>query len=109
MVGGAEEEVPLVFVQANILAGSRLDGRPSREMVIGEGVRPTAVARCDTDGVCSSSDTGSTFISSPFEVMGVTTGDMQTIPFLVGEVLGGKNEVGLPFAEIENPAGVGLD
>lgn len=109
MVGGAEEEVPLGLVQANICAGSRLDGRPSSEMVIGEGVRPTAVARCDTDGVCSSSDTGSTFISSPFEVTGVTPGEMQDIPFLVGEVLGGKNEVGLPFAEIEKPAGVALN
>ena len=42
-------------VHANILAVSMLEGKPSREIVMGEGVLPTAAARCDTEGVCSSS------------------------------------------------------
>jgi len=53
-VEGAEAEVwPLWCGQADILAVSRVEGRPSSEMVIGEGVRPTAVVRCE--GVGSSS------------------------------------------------------
>ena len=80
-VDGAEVEMPLWCVQANILAVSRFDDRPSSEIVIGDGVRPTAVARWDTDGVCSSSGVRSTFISSPSVVMGVT---QVPFPFFIG-------------------------
>jgi len=83
-VGGAEEEVPLLLcVHANILAVSRLDGRPSSDIVIGEGMRPTTVPQCDTDGVRSSSGV-SMFILSPLVVIGVTLGVALEVPFFIG-------------------------
>jgi hypothetical protein len=75
-VGGAEAEAPLLCVHVNILAGSRFGDRPSREIVIREGVRPMAVARCY--GVYSSLGVRLTFMSSPLVAMG------ETVPLFVG-------------------------
>lgn len=103
-VGGADEEVPLLCVHANIFAVSMLDGKPSSEIVMGEGVLPTAVARCDTEGVCSSSVVEVSISMSMSSVFVLT---LVIVPFPLAEggyALLGKKDVGFPFAELENPA-----
>lgn len=76
---------------------------------MGEGVRPTAVARCELEGVSESSSVvlslpESTFISESLVLEGSTK-----LTLLFGYALPGKKEVGFPLAELENPAEVGLD
>ena len=72
--------MPLWCVQANIFVVLRFEGRSSSEMAIGEGVWPTAVVRCETDGVGSSSVSDvSTFMASLGEVLTVIT-----LPFVEG-------------------------
>lgn len=96
--------MPLLCVHANIFAVSMLDGRPSREIVIGEGVRPTAVARWEVEGGSESSSVvlsllESTFISESLVVTGSTR-----VTLFVGYALAGKKDVGLPLFELVKPA-----
>lgn len=82
------------------------DGTPSSEIVMGEGVRPTAVARWDKEVGSESSSVALSLLESRFisESLVVTGSAMLTL--LDGYAFAGKKEVGLPFVELEKPADV---
>ena len=95
-VDGADADMPLWgWVQSNILdAGSMLEESPSREIVMGEGVRPTAVVRCEMTRWCCCGGVGSSSVSDVSTFI-----SLSSLELLVLVELAMSRVVALPFVE----------